>query len=52
MADDQNNDNQNHDKKRDWLQELLRAIAIIVAVLLLLAIVGFGLIVGFCALGR
>jgi len=36
--------------KNDWLKQLLKAIGIVIAVLLLVVVLGFGLLVGFCAL--
>ena len=43
MPEENNNNN-------DWLKALLKALGITVAVLLLIVVVGFGLLVGFCAL--
>jgi len=40
--------NENNDK---WWKPWLKALGVFVAVLLLLAVVGFGLLFGFCALG-
>jgi hypothetical protein len=37
--------------KNDWWKQLLKALGITIAVLLLLVVVAFGLLVGFCALG-
>jgi len=42
MADDDN---------FDWLKKLFKGLLITVVVLLALVVVGFGLLVGFCALG-
>jgi hypothetical protein len=38
--------------KSDWRKELLKGCLITIAVLALVAVVGFGLLVGFCALKR
>jgi hypothetical protein len=48
--DNQNNDNQNNNY--DWLKQLLKVLGIVIAVGLLIIVVGFGLLVGFCALGK
>ena len=39
------------DEKNDWLKRLAKGIVITLVVLLAIAIVGFGLLVGFCYLG-
>jgi len=39
------------DEKKDWIRSLAKGIVITLVVLLALAIVGFGLLVGFCYLG-
>lgn len=36
----------------DWLKRLLKGLLIMVVVLLAIVVVGFGLLVGFCALGN
>jgi uncharacterized membrane protein len=42
-------DNQNN--SYDWLKQLLKVLGIVIAIGLLIIVVGFGLLVGFCALG-
>ena len=37
--------------KNDWLKPLLKALLIMVVVFVVMVVVGFGLLVGFCALG-
>jgi len=50
MSDDnQNNENQHNDPV--WWKQLLKVLGIMIAVALLIIVVGFGLLVGFCALG-
>jgi hypothetical protein len=39
------------DDSKKILLQILKAIGILIAVLLLLIVLGFGLLVGFCALG-
>lgn len=48
--DNQDKDNQNNNY--DWLKQLLKALGVVIAIVLLIIVVGFGLLVGFCALGR
>ena len=48
--DNQDKDNQNNNY--DWLKQLLKALGVMIAIVLLIIVVGFGLLVGFCALGR
>ena len=50
MSED-NQDNENQNDKHDWLKQLLKVLGIMIAVALLIIVVGFGLLVGFCALG-
>jgi hypothetical protein len=39
------------ENKNGWLKQLLKALLIIVVVLVAMVVIGFGLLVGFCALG-
>jgi chromate transport protein ChrA len=39
------------ENKNDWVKQLLKALLIVVVVLVAVAVIGFGLLVGFCALG-
>lgn len=53
--DDKNNlDNRNinNDGFKQLLLAFLKVLGIFLAVVLLIVVVGFGLLVGFCALGR
>ena len=38
------------DENKNWLEQLLKVLGIIFVVVLLVVVVGFGLLVGFCAL--
>jgi hypothetical protein len=40
------------ENKHDWLKQFFKVLLIIVVVLVAIAVVGFGLLVGFCAFGR
>jgi hypothetical protein len=40
------------DEEKRWLRTLVKGIVIFLVVILGIAIVGFGLLVGFCSLGR
>jgi hypothetical protein len=39
------------EQNKNLLKQLLKVLGIIVAVVLLVIVIGFGLLVGFCALG-
>jgi len=39
------------ENKNHWVRQLLKALLIIVVVLVAMVVIGFGLLVGFCALG-
>jgi hypothetical protein len=41
----------NRNSSNDWLKQLLKVLGIVIAIGLLIIVVGFGLLVGFCALG-
>ena len=38
------------DENKDWLKQLFKGLGLIVVIFLLVVVVGFGLLVGFCAL--
>ena len=40
-----------YENKNDWVKRLLKALLISVVVLVAVVVVGFGLLVGFCAFG-
>jgi hypothetical protein len=40
------------DEEKSWLRTLAKGIVIFLVVILGIVIVGFGLLVGFCSLGR
>jgi hypothetical protein len=41
-----------NDKEKSWLVKLAKGIALVLVIFLGIAIIGFGLLVGFCTLGR
>ena len=41
---------ENDEKQNDWLKTALKVIGLVLAILLAVVVIGFGLIVGFCAL--